>query len=113
MKQSKSEVKKALLCQLWGGRGDTNLLANGSRGFDRTTMSTCVVQQPVCLKEITNLCGKDGFIGQIIYGCRSTIAPDKQQRLHYYYGDESQRFLLSISMKQSKSEVEKHYYASY
>ena len=67
MKQSKGEAEKALLCQLWGGRGDSNLLANGSRGFDRTSMSTCIFIQPECLlKEITNLRGNDGLLDRFL-----------------------------------------------
>ena len=63
MKQSKGEAENALLCQLWGGRGDINLSANGIHGFDRTSMSTCVVIQPACfLKEIDNLRGNDALL---------------------------------------------------
>ena len=67
MKQSKDEAEKALLCRLWGGRGDTNLSANCIHGFDRTSMSTCVFIQPVCfLKEIDNLRGNDALLNRYL-----------------------------------------------
>lgn len=58
MKQSKGEAEKALLCKLWGGRGDSNILANGTRGFDKTSMSACIFIQPEpLLHELRNLRG--------------------------------------------------------
>ncbi|XP_045161986.2 uncharacterized protein LOC123526803 [Mercenaria mercenaria] len=67
MKQSKGESEKALLCKLWGGRGDANVLANGVRGFDRTSMSACVFIQPEpLLKELVNLKGNDGLMDRFL-----------------------------------------------
>ena len=63
LKQSKGESEKAFLCKLWGGRGDANVLANGIRGFNKTSMSACVFIQPEpLLKELGNLKGKLSFI---------------------------------------------------
>ena len=67
MKQSKGEAEKALLCQLWGGRGDTNQLVNGSRGFEKTSISACLFIQPECfLKEINQLRGNDGLMDRFL-----------------------------------------------
>ena len=62
MKQTKGEAEKAFLCKLWGGRGDANVLANGVRGFDKTSMSACLFIQPEpLLKELRQLQGKKYF----------------------------------------------------
>ena len=51
-KQAKGESEKAFLCKMWGGKGESTQLAGGTRGSDRTSMSTCIFIQ------VTNVRGK-------------------------------------------------------
>lgn len=68
IKQNKGEAEKALLCKLWGGKGDTNALANGVRGFNSTSISAAVFIQPEpLLKELKSLIGADGLLDRFLF----------------------------------------------
>ena len=68
LKQSKGEAEKSLLCIMWGGRGDTNTLAGGNRGFKTTSMSMCLFIQPEPLiTELVGLKGNDGLLDRMLF----------------------------------------------
>lgn len=67
-KQSKNEAEWALLCKLWGGRGDKSLLLEKSRGFEKTSMSMALFLQPEPLmKELSVMEGNDGFLERMVF----------------------------------------------
>ena len=66
-KQSKGEAERALLCKLWGGKGDSNVLSSGTRGFDRTSISSCIFIQPQpFISELMSLNGEDGLLDRFL-----------------------------------------------
>ena len=63
LKQSKGESERALLCKIWGGKGDRCALSAGERGFDKTSISICNFIQPCpLLSELMYLSSGDGFV---------------------------------------------------
>ena len=66
-KQKQEEPEKALLCKMWTGKGDSTCLSSGKRGFDKTSMSTCIFLQPhVVLHELVQLCMDDGLLDRFM-----------------------------------------------
>lgn len=89
VKQSKGEAEKSLLCKMWGGRGDTNTLVGGDRGFKSTSMSMCLFIQPEPLiTELVGLKGNDGLLDRFLFFVtkpvfnKSAICADNLKLLH-------------------------------
>ncbi|XP_074655733.1 uncharacterized protein LOC141909242 [Tubulanus polymorphus] len=85
IKQKNGETERALLCKMWGGRGDTSTLSNGQRGFNKTSMSMNVmVQAEPLLMELVQLCRGDGFIDRFTFCvCKPELhQPEENVRAH-------------------------------
>ena len=68
VKQKNGEAERAFLCKLWGGKGDFTTLCTGNRGFERTSMSLCLLIQPQpILTELCNLQGADGLLDTFLF----------------------------------------------
>ena len=64
-RQSEGVAERAPLRKLWSGKGDSNILSSGTRGFEKTSMSICIFIQPQpFLSELMVLNGDDGLIGR-------------------------------------------------
>jgi hypothetical protein len=76
-KQKQGEPERALLCKMWTGKGDSTCLSSGKRGFDKTSMSTCIFLQPyVVLHEMIQLCMDDGLLDRFMMcSCKPVFKP--------------------------------------
>ena len=52
---------------MWSGKGDASALSFGSRGFNKTSMSSCIFIQPYpFLHELMYLSGEDGLVDRFL-----------------------------------------------
>ena len=79
-KQKQGEPGRALLCKMWTGKGDSTCLSSGKRGFDKTSMSTCIFLQPhVVLHEMIQLCMGDGLLDRfMVFSCKPVFKPTSE-----------------------------------
>ena len=66
-KQRQGESERALLCKFWQGKGDSAVLSNGTRGFQKTSMSACILIQPHnFMTELLSIQGDDGLLDRFL-----------------------------------------------
>ena len=67
-KQKNGESERAFLCKVWGGKGDYSTLSGGARGFEKTSLSMCILIQPQpLLTELMSMQGADGFLDRFLF----------------------------------------------
>lgn len=67
-KQIRNEGERAILCKMWGGKGDLSILSDQERGFKTTSMSMAMFIQPdPLIHEMMQMGSNDGFLDRFLF----------------------------------------------